>query len=61
MYNWMIIGQVMTFGETISQVYKVRGAFYEMSKYILEEDVQKDYYLEKEVTPEMECGGNIEF
>ena len=27
MYNWIVIGQVMQFGETLSQVYRVKGAF----------------------------------
>ena len=63
MYNWMVVGQVMTLGETISQVFKIRGAFYEMAKLILESDVQEGYYAEKEVTDEMEASteGNIQF
>ena len=44
MYNWIVIGQVMTFGDTLSQVYRIKGSFYEMSKMILEKETQEGYY-----------------
>ena len=61
MYNWIVIGQVMTFGDTLSQVYRVKGSFYEMSKMIQEEETQVGYYQQKDVPEDESRQGNVEY
>ena len=51
----------MTFGDTLSQVYRVKGSFYEMSKMILEEETQVGYYQKKDVPEDVSRQGNVEY
>ena len=52
---------MMTFGDTLSQVYRVKGSFYEMSKMILEEETQVGYYQKKDVPEDVSRQGNVEY
>ena len=61
-YNFIIIGQVMGFTETLNAIFAIKGAFYEMSKLILEEHEQEGFHEEKHMTDEIRQSkaGNVE-
>ena len=60
MYNWIVIGQVMQVGNTFAQIFAIKGAFYEMAKLITESEDQEEYYVKKDVPPELETDeGNV--